>query len=106
MGIKHNVYLVQPNFRYGDNVFVPYSVGSIQVYAESISEIRENFRFHQPIFLRDDFKNVLRTMDKPSVVGLSCYLWNWEYNKCLAQHVREKYPNALIVFGGTHVPDG
>jgi radical SAM superfamily enzyme YgiQ (UPF0313 family) len=105
MGTKYNVYFIQPNYRYGDNVFVPYSVGSIQAYAETIPEIREHFQFHQPIFLRENPKSVLLKMEKPNVVGFSCYLWNWEYNKSLARHIRVAHPNALIVFGGTQVPD-
>ena len=105
MGRRHNIYLIQPNFRYGNNVFVPYSVGTIQAYAMSIPEVRENFTFNEPIFLREDFKRVVRKMISPSIVGFSCYLWNWEYNKLLAQYVRVAYPNALIVFGGTQIPD-
>ncbi len=101
---KRNVQLVQVNYRYGSNVFVPYSVGSLQAYAETIPEIKKNFRFQEPLFLREDPISVVRKMKNPSVVGFSCYLWNWEYNTALAKVMREAFPKTLIVFGGTQVP--
>jgi putative methyltransferase len=103
--MKRNVVLVQVNFQYGDNVFVPYAVGSIQAYSESFPEIRSKFQFYNPVFLREDPADVVFGMEKPSVVGISCYLWNWEYNKLLAKKIRQTYPKCLIVFGGTQVPD-
>lgn len=103
---KLSVVMVQVNYQYGQNVFVPYSVGSLQAYAETIPEIRKNFLFREPVFLRQNPVEVLRGIEKePAVVGFSSYLWNWEYNKKLAKLVREAYPKCLIVFGGTHVPD-
>ena len=99
-----NVFLAQVNFRYGDNVFVPYSVGSIQAYCQTDPEIRGNFSFQSPLFLRDEPEQVARSMTNPAVLGLSCYMWNWEYNKLLAQAVRVHHPNCLIVMGGIHVP--
>src|SRR3989344_5007231 len=100
-----NVFLAQVNFRYGDNVFVPYSVGSIQAYCQTDPEIRGNFSFQSPLFLRDEPEQVARSMTNPAVLGLSCYMWNWEYNKLLAQAVRVHHPNCLIVMGGIHVPE-
>ncbi len=44
-------------------------------------------------------------MEEPAVVGFSCYLWNWEYNKELAKAVRIAFPCCLVVFGGTQVPN-
>lgn len=102
---KRNVVMAQVNYQYGNNIFVPYAVGSLQAYAETINEVRENFHFQEPLFLRKDPALVVESMRDPSVVGLSCYLWNWEYNKCLAKAVRVMFPNCLIVFGGAQVPN-
>jgi radical SAM superfamily enzyme YgiQ (UPF0313 family) len=102
---KRNVVMAQVNYQYGNNIFVPYAVGSLQAYAETVPEVRENFHFQEPLFLRKDPALVVESMNKPSVVGLSCYLWNWEYNKSLARAVRAKFPNCLIVFGGAQVPN-
>jgi len=97
--------MAQPNFAYGDNVFVPYSVGQMIAYAKTCPEIRGEFTFEHPIFLREDPKEVLQRIGRPSIVGFSCYLWNWGYNTRLARLIKEAYPDCLIVFGGTQVPD-
>ena len=35
----------------------------------------------------------------------SCYLWNWEYNKTLAEKLKAKSPKTQIVFGGPQVSE-
>ena len=99
--------MVQTNYQYGRNVFLPYSVGSIQAYASSLPEINNNFQFLRPIFLREDINEIVQrlSVSAPEVAGLSCYLWNWEYNNKLAQAIRIAFPDCLIVFGGPHTPD-
>lgn len=104
MGVR-TVVLSQVNYSYGENVFVPYSVGSLIAYAKSIPEICEAYQFQNPFFLRSSPSHVLNQIEEPVVLGLSCYLWNWEYNKALALAVRKAYPNTLIVMGGPQVPD-
>jgi len=102
---KHNVLLSQVNYRYGDNVFVPYSIGTIQAYSETIPGIKENFQFQEMIFLREDPTEIVMNTQELSVAGFSCYLWNWEYNNALAKLIKAKFPQCLIVFGGPQVPD-
>jgi len=102
---KRNIFLAQVNYRYGDNAFMPYSVATLQAYAQTDSEVRNNFDFQPLLFLREDPDQVARKMERPAVLGLSCYLWNWEYNKLLAQAVRAYHPDCLIVMGGIHVPE-
>lgn len=102
---KRSVAMVQVNYQYGMNIFVPYAVGSIQAYAETIPEVRENFQFQEPLFLRKDPASVVESMKKPDIIGFSCYLWNWRYNESLAKAVRAIFPDCLIVFGGAQVPN-
>ncbi|MBU2578474.1 hypothetical protein KKA69_06680, partial [Patescibacteria group bacterium] len=85
---KHSVVMIQVNYQYGNNIFVPYSVGSIQAYAETVPGIRKSFQFQEPLFLRKDPVKVVKAMEEPAVVVFSCYLWNWEYNKEFAKAVR------------------
>ena len=99
-----NVYLVQVNNRFGDNVFLPYSVGLIQAYCQSLDWVNKEYCFKELIYLRERSDAIVERMENPDVVGFSCYMWNWEFNKVLAQKVRESYPDCLIVFGGPHVP--
>src|SRR3990167_7306548 len=99
-----NVYLVQVNNRFGDNVFLPYSLGLIQAYCQSLDWVNREYCFKELIYLRERPDAIVERMDHPDVVGFSCYIWNWEFNKVLAKKVRESYPECLIVFGGPHVP--
>ena len=73
-----NVVLVQVNYRFGNNVFLPHSAGLIRAYCESIPEIAENFEFLDFVYLREDPTEVAKRLDTPKIVGVSCYMWNWE----------------------------
>lgn len=97
--------MAQVNYQYGNNVFIPYSVGMLQAYAQTDPVIKSNYDFQAPLFLRENPDQVARSMNKPSILALSCYMWNWEWNKLLAQAVKTYYPDCLIIMGGIHVPE-
>ena len=101
---KINVLMVQVNYQYGTNVFLPYSVGSLQAYAEMHPEVQESFHFQEPLFLRKKPIEVVSSIEKPDVICFSCYLWNWEYNNELARLCKAVFPECFVVFGGPHVP--
>ena len=102
--MKNNVYLAQVNNMFGRNVFLPYSVGLIQAYCQSIPEIDDSFDFQEFTFLRDDPEATARRMHQPAVLGISCYVWNWEWSKAVAQRTKEQHPGCLVVMGGPQVP--
>lgn len=101
--MKHNVYLCQVNNVFGKNVFLPYSVGLLAAYCKSIREISESFDFKEFIYLRDDPEKLAKGLDNPTVVGISCYSWNWEWSKVFARNVRSRHPTCLIIMGGPQV---
>lgn len=101
---RENVSLVQVNYQYGNNVFLPHSVALIQAYCQTIPQIQENFNFLDFVYLREDPDFVAKNLDNPQIIGFSCYLWNWEWNKALAQRVKVHHPDCLVVFGGPQVP--
>lgn len=102
--MKHNVALVQVNHKFGNNVFLPHSVGLIKAYCQTIDEITTQFNFLDFVYLRNDPVQTAQNLDAPRIVGISCYLWNWEWSKLLAKSVRERHPDCLIVLGGPQVP--
>jgi radical SAM superfamily enzyme YgiQ (UPF0313 family) len=101
---KHTIYLSQVNNRFGSEVFLPYSVGVIQSYCQQFDVINEVFNFKEFIYLKEDIKQLVDKLDNPSIIGISCFIWNWEYNKALAKSIKIHYPNCLIVMGGPHIP--
>ena len=98
------VQLVQVNYRYGNNVFLPYSIGCLQAAVENDPELLNDIEFMTPIFERLPIGETLDRLSGVDVLGLSAYIWNWEYVKSLGRKFRSKNPEALVVVGGPQVP--
>lgn len=104
-----NVYFVQTNSVFGSGVksaYLPYSIGTIAAYAWADERIKNEYCLKKFIFMRDDVQTIVDSMENPYLVGLSCYVWSMEFNKELAQKIKEKYPECFIVMGGHSIsPD-
>ncbi|MQF67521.1 hypothetical protein FIM07_03665 [SAR202 cluster bacterium AD-802-F09_MRT_200m] len=100
----HNVALAQVNYQFGNNVFLPHSVGLIRAYCETIPEIVGNINFLDFVYLREDPARVAQRLDSPRIIGISCYIWNWEWSKELAKTIKALHPDCLVVLGGPQVP--
>ena len=105
----YNVYLIQPNYDFGPDqipeFYLPYTVGILWSYAVQFDNIKNNFKLAELIFKRENIDVVVDRMIDPAIVAFSCYVWNWEYNKALAQKIKEKFPKCTIIFGGPSVTD-
>ncbi|MBQ3518204.1 MAG: cobalamin-dependent protein [Clostridia bacterium] len=44
-------------------------------------------------------------MEKPFIVGFSCYMWNIDYNLSLAKAIKAEWPDCVIALGGPQVPN-
>ena len=103
----YNVYLCQPAhatlFDDVESYWLPYSVGCLWSYAIQNVRIQENFCLKELIFKRDSISDTINLMENPSVAAFSCYVWNFEYCKKLAEAIKNKWPNCLIIFGGPQV---
>ena len=102
-----NLYLkiVQINIKYGDQVYLPYSVGILQSYVNQNKLIKDNFKFKEFIFLREHIDIMVQKIGKVDVLGISTYVWNYEISLKLAEEVKKFNPNCLVFFGGPQVPD-
>ena len=105
----HKILLVQPNFKIGagslQGYWLPYSVGCLWSYAKQFDFVNENFELVDIIFRREKIDRLVRRVGKIDLVFLSCYLWNWEYNKALAQEIKIEYPECRVIMGGPQVTD-
>jgi radical SAM superfamily enzyme YgiQ (UPF0313 family) len=102
-----NVYLAQISFGYADAPYsyYPYSVASIWAYALTNPTIANNYNLGKFLYLLDtDIEAVVASLNNPSVVGFSIYVWNTVYSLTLAKAIKQKYPDCIIVFGGPNVP--
>ena len=98
------IQLAQVNFVYGKNAYLPYSVGLLQANLQSDLFIASNCEFMPIIFLREELEVAASKAAKADVLGISCYIWNWEYSKALARRVKELNPKIKIIGGGPQIP--
>ncbi|MBR6531234.1 MAG: hypothetical protein IKT61_01880, partial [Clostridia bacterium] len=93
---KKKVYLVQANYTYSGSAHLPYAVGMLQAFSMKDERVMNKYSFSGIIFERKAPEAVLNEIADPAVVGFSCYVWNYEYNKKIAAMVKEKYPQCKI----------
>lgn len=95
--------MVQPNSQYGNSIYFPYAAGTLVAYAFRDEKVKSEFTFKSFIYKKSDIDEVVESFENPCVVGFSCYVWNYEYNKVLAKKIKEKYPYCKIIFGGHQI---
>ena len=107
LGSKYQVLLVQPNFKIGGGSFtgywLPYSIGCLWSYACSEKLIKDNFEVADLIYKREHPEKLIERASSSDLAFFSCYMWNWEYNKYVAQGLKNANPDIKIIFGGPQV---
>ena len=106
--MKKKLYFVEVDSVYSNfekKLKLPYSTGLLWSYCLQNQEIKNNYELADWICYRDDIDVVFDKITNPSIVGFSCFTWNWKFNKILAQKIKDKYPSCLIVFGGKEPPN-
>jgi radical SAM superfamily enzyme YgiQ (UPF0313 family) len=98
------VYLVQVCNAFGDAAYVPLAAGMLKAYAAEHAGLGEHWSFAPIIHRRFDLAETAARLPNPTVVGLSTYVWNWEFSMALARELRRLYPSVVIVVGGPQAP--
>ena len=104
--MKHNIYLAQFSLTItpGNIMFMPYAVASVWSYAQTFDDVKEKYEMKEVFFEKVKPDDVVDSLDNPKVFAFGCYVWNCNYTDVIAQKVKEKYPECLIVYGGPHIP--
>lgn len=102
---RPRVHLVQVCNAFGDAVYLPLSAGMLKAYAETRPGLAEHFRFETIVHHRFDLVETAALFPSPSVVGLSTYVWNWQFSLAVARELKRLHPQVLIVIGGPQVPE-
>ena len=102
---KKNIYLVQPSFTNDSSVQFPYAIGALASYAWTFEDVRDAYELKGILFLRENQDKIVDSLESPYLIGFSCYIWNYEYNRSLARKVKERFPDCLILFGGPQIPE-
>lgn len=99
------VFFNEYNIRMGKMCYLPLVSGVLQAYAQTSEAIRTNFNFMRPIFALDSFDAVMaHYREAPDIAAFSVSMWNEQLNLRVAAEVKRRWPNSLIVLGGSNVP--
>lgn len=99
------VYLVQVCNVFGDSIYLPLAGGMLRAYADSQPDLAAHYRFEPLVHERFPLAEVPERLPDPHIVGLSTYVWNWEYSMALATRLKQLHPEVLVVIGGPQVPN-
>jgi radical SAM superfamily enzyme YgiQ (UPF0313 family) len=99
-----NIILVQVVDKYGPNSFLPLAISYQWMYAQTSPIIRYNYKVQDVLISKKQPKEYLNSLtEKPDVIALSSYVWNWEYNRTFAKLAKDKWNDVLIITGGPNV---
>ena len=102
---KLNLYCFQFSYLYGNEIYLPYSIGILWAYAQTIPKIKNNIENKGFVILRENPNDIVERLEDPQIAAFSTYIWNWEISVSVARIVKERYPKCLIIFGGPQVPN-
>lgn len=88
----------------GTSVYLPYSVGLLQAYAQRHAA-PGSLEFLLPIFRPAPPAQAVETLRDAHVAAFSTYIWNIRQSLRIAQELKRARPETLIVFGGPQVPN-
>ncbi len=102
---KINVGLVQIGDEFGEEYYLPYSIGVLVAYAIKNLEYSDNFNFLLPIYKKTDISLAVDILLSADIVFFSNYVWNHQINIKIAEHLKRHSSSHIIVFGGPHIPE-
>ena len=86
-------------------LFFPYSVGCVWAYANTHTEVQNNFKLKDFFIRKEDPQSIVDSLQDPKLFGFASYVWNINFNLKLAKMVKDRYPECVILFGGPSVPE-
>lgn len=101
--MKKNIYMWQPNYTFGKEAYLPYSIGALAAYAWQDDFISSEYDLCNLFFTRESIDKTINSLQDPFLCAFSCYSWNYEYNKETARRIKERFPECRIVFGGHQI---
>jgi radical SAM superfamily enzyme YgiQ (UPF0313 family) len=82
---------------------LPYSVGLLKAYAKV--HAADEHEWLLPIYRRVPVGEGADALAGADVVGFSAYVWNVRLSLAIADEIKRRRPETLIVFGGPQVPE-
>jgi radical SAM superfamily enzyme YgiQ (UPF0313 family) len=99
------VYFVEANVRMGALCYLPLSSGLLRANAETSEIVKGHYTFKPFIYAIDPLQTILDRFDEaPAVLALSLSMWNEQISLVVAESVKARWPDCLVVMGGPQVP--
>ena len=102
---KIKVGSVQINNGFGDNFYLPYSIGLLQAYVLHNSKDPSRYDFQTTIYKRLLLNECVSKLYDQDIVLFSTYVWNLNISLAIAKELKRLKSDILIIFGGPSVPD-
>ena len=99
---KEHVYLIDLGTG-TDRSLLPLACCLLKSYSQSFQEINNHYYIHIRM-LKEGIEELIDEIEYPSVVGFSCYCWNFLGNVEVSRRLKDKFPNVLIIWGGPSIP--
>lgn len=103
-GERARVDLVQICNAFGDAVYLPLAAGMLRAYAASQPDLAAHYAFGPIRHVRFDLAEAAERFAGASVLGLSTYVWSWQFSLALARELKRVNPALLVVVGGPQAP--
>ena len=101
---KRKVYFNEYNILMNNTAYLPFVSGLLCAYAKKHKKITSVYDFLPFLFHRDKPELILEKYNSPSIAAFSVSMWNEQLNLHIAEKVKHRYPECLIIFGGPQVP--
>lgn len=103
--VQQTILISEPT-AHSRNPFFPYMWAILKTYSERIAHLEGVCKWLEPIYQKDEAETLLQPYlnSPPDVLGLSCYIWNWDLQCEIARSMKARNPDCLVVAGGPH-PD-
>jgi radical SAM superfamily enzyme YgiQ (UPF0313 family) len=102
--MRRQVYFNEYNPFIGNSAYLPLVSGKLHAYALTSPKVRESFDFRPYLFRIDRPDVILADYDSPSVVCFSAAIWNERLCLHVAAEIKRRWPECLIIFGGSQAP--
>jgi radical SAM superfamily enzyme YgiQ (UPF0313 family) len=103
---KKEVWLHQFVQFFGNEAWIPISIGLIAAHARADQRFEKYFEIKDFLYERVDPEQIVTKYKNPSILAFSVYIWNVNLSLEVAKLAKKKFPHTLIVFGGPSAPAG
>jgi putative methyltransferase len=103
MGTLKNLYLWNKSIYSG--TVIPILWFSAKTYFEEYGKTANDWIWQDPFIHKKSKEEILSDceLNPPSIFGFSLYIWNHLEADILAQEIKQRYPNCLIIYGGPQI---